>query len=112
MDEKQAFQVTQAEEISRKLSQWERENPDATFTDIEEAVEAELAQLRKRLVEEMLQQKEAAAQDSPTCPRCGEEMVKNGRRRRRVKGKEGQTVELNRQQWRCLVCGETLFPPG
>ncbi len=34
--------------------------------------------------------------------RCGERMVKNGRRSRKLKGKEGQTVTLDRQQWRCL----------
>jgi len=112
MDEKQTPQPLQPDELSRKLSQWERENPRATFTEIEEAVEVELAQLRKQVVEEMLQQKEAAAQEAPTCPQCGEKMVKNGRRQRELKSKEGQTIELDRQHWRCLSCGETLFPPG
>jgi transposase-like protein len=112
MDEKQTPGEEQADELTRKMSQWQQENPQATLTDMEEAVEAELAKLRKQLVEEMVREKEAAMQEGPDCPQCGESMVKNGRRQRKLKGKEGETIELERQQWRCLACGTTLFPPG
>jgi transposase-like protein len=86
--------------------------PQATLTEIEEAVEAELAQLRKQLVEEMVQEKATGPRAEPDCPQCGQKMVKNGRRQRKLKSKEGQTIQLDRQQWRCLTCGTTLFPPG
>jgi len=113
MDEKQTPNEEQKppDELSRKMSQWQQTNPQATLTEIEEAVEAELAQLRKRLVEGMVQEKEAAIEEVPDCPQCGEKMVKNGRRQRKLKGKEGQELALERQQWRCLACGTTLFPP-
>ena len=94
------------------MSQWQAANPNATLTDIEEAVEAELAQLRNQLVETMVREKEAAQQAVPDCPQCSEPMVKNGQRKRTLAAKEGQTLTLNRQQWRCLNCGATLFPPG
>ena len=71
------------------MSQWQKANPHATLTEMEEAVEAELAKLRKQLVEEMVREKEAASQEVPDCPQCGEQMVKNGRRQRELKGKEG-----------------------
>lgn len=112
MDEKHSPHPTEPDELSRKMSQWQQENPQATLTDMEEAVEAELAQVRKQLVEKMLAERESATQEVPRCPSCGQEMVKNGWRQRKLKSKEGQTLELNRQQWRCLSCGETLFPPG
>jgi transposase-like protein len=112
MDEKQIPSEEQTGDLTQKMSQWQQANPDATLTEMEEAVEAELAKLRKQLVEEMVREKEAASQEIPECPQCGEKMVKNGQRRREVKGKEGQTIELERQQWRCLSCGATLFPPG
>ena len=112
MDEKQTPSEEQPDELVRKMSQWQQSNPHATLTEMEEAVEAELAQLRQRLVEEMVREKEAQAQEVPDCPHCGESMVKNGRRLRKLKGKEGQTIHLDRQQWRCLSCGATLFPPG
>ena len=112
MDGKHTSQATEPDELSRKMSQWQQENPQATLTDIEEAVEAELAQVRKQLVEKMLAEKESVTQEVPRCPSCGQEMVKNGWRQRKLKSKEGQTLELNRQQRRCLSCGETLIPPG
>lgn len=103
----------QSDELVRKMSQWQEANPQATLTEIEEAVERELALVRKQLVEAMVQQKETtAATEEPDCPHCGQKMVRNGRRQRRLKSKEGQTIELDRQQWRCLSCGTTLFPPG
>jgi YgiT-type zinc finger domain-containing protein len=112
MDEIQTPNEEQADELSWKMSQWQKANPHATLTEMEEAVETELAKLRKQLVEEMVRDKEAASQEAPDCPQCGQKMVKNGRRQRELKGKEGQTIVLERQQWRCLACGATLFPPG
>ena len=112
MNKKQPPQPGQRDELTRKMKQWQQAHPQASLTEIEEAVEAELAQLRKHLVEEMVRDKEAANQIVPDCPQCGQEMVKNGRRKRKLVSKEGQTLALNRQQWRCLDCGATLFPPG
>lgn len=112
MDKKQNPPKEHSDKLMHKMSQWQQAHPKATLTEIEEAVEAELAQLRKRLVEEMVREKEATSQSVPDCPQCGQKMVKNGQRKRKLASKEGQTLELNRQQWRCLACGATLFPPG
>ncbi len=112
MDEKESPEQEQPDVLTRKLSQWRQANPQATLTEIEAVVEAELAQLRKQLVEGMVQEEAAGVQEVPECPECGQKMVKNGRRQRKLKSKEGQTIQLDRQQWRCLSCGTTLFPPG
>ena len=112
MDEKNNAQQEQVDELTRKMQQWRRANPKATLTEIEEAVEAELAQLRKQLVEEIVREERAELPENPDCPECGQQMVKNGRRQRKLKSKEGQIIQLDRQQWRCLSCGATLFPPG
>lgn len=112
MNKKQSPQPEHLDELTCKMSQWQQAHPKATLTEIEEAVEAELAQLRKHIVEEMVREKEAATRVVPDCPQCGQKMVKNGQRKRKLVSKEGQTLELNRQQWRCLACGATLFPPG
>ena len=111
MNEKTDPQQDVPDELARKLSQWHQANPKATLTEIEEAVEAELAIVRRQLVEELAQEK-IGEQKVPDCPQCGQKMVKNGQRKRKLKGKEGQTLQLNRQQWRCLHCGATFFPPG
>lgn len=112
MDEKQTSQNEVPDEVLEKLTQWRQANPKATLTEIEEAVEAELATIRKEWVTALAQAGEESQAVAPTCAQCGQAMVKNGRRRRRLKGKEGQTMELERQQWRCLGCGATIFPPG
>ena len=112
MNEKNNAQQEQVDELTLKMQQWRRANPKATLTEIEEAVEVELAQLRKQIVEEIVQEERAELPEHPDCPECGQQMVKNGRRQRKLKSKEGQTVQLDRQQWRCLSCGATLFPPG
>jgi YgiT-type zinc finger domain-containing protein len=112
MNKKDPTQTEQPEELIHRMNQWRQANPLATLTEIEEAVEAELASLRKQLVEAMVQEATTETQEGADCPQCGQKMVKNGRRRRKLKSKEGQTIELERQQWRCLACGATLFPPG
>lgn len=112
MDEKRYPQPETPNEIARKMNQWRQAHPKATLTEIEEAVEAELAELRRQLVQEMVQEGADAKSEVPDCPQCGQAMVKNGRRKRKLRAKEGQTIELERQQWRCPACGTTLFPPG
>ncbi len=47
------------------MSQWQKANPHATLTEMGEAIEAEVAKLRKQSVEEMVREKEAASQEVP-----------------------------------------------
>lgn len=114
MNKKQTSQieVPVSDELAAKLKAWRQANPRATLTEIEEAVEAELAKIRKELVTALAEAGEESEGAAPHCPQCGEAMVRNGRRKRRLQSKEGQTLQLERQQWRCLGCGTTLFPPG
>lgn len=112
MDEKHTPATEVEDEISQKLCQWQQDNPEATLTDIEEAVDTELAKLRGQLVETMAQAKEETGEGVSSCPQCGQKMVKNGRKKRKLQTKEGETIQLERQQWRCLSCGTMLFPPG
>jgi YgiT-type zinc finger domain-containing protein len=99
-------------DVATKLEAWSRDNPKATLTEIKIAVDQELAKLRRAIVEGVAQQRAAAEQTIYECPQCGTEMVRNGRKKRRLKAKGGQAIELERQQRRCLHCGMTLFPPG
>ena len=99
-------------DLAEKMQAWSRANPKATLTEIEIAVDSELAKLRRTIVENIAQTREAVEQISHECPQCGSQMVKNGKKTRKLKAKEGQAIELERQQRRCLNCGMTLFPPG
>jgi hypothetical protein len=58
-------------ELISKISQWRQANPTAILTEIEGAVEAELAKLRKEIVEAIVQETAADMHEAPDCPRCG-----------------------------------------
>lgn len=93
-----------------KLSKWSQENPNATLTEIELAVEKELAKLREQWVTELAQENDA--EEEVACPNCGQRMVKNGKMKREVRGKEGTVIQLKRTQCKCQKCGLTFFPSG
>lgn len=112
MDKKKDPKEEKESEITEKMKQWREAHPKATLTEIEEAVDVELAKLRGQLVEKMAQAGADKEEEVPECRHCGEKMVKNGRKKRKLQAKEGETIQLERQQWRCLGCGATLFPPG
>jgi hypothetical protein len=99
-------------DLAEKMEAWSQANPKATLTEIEVAVDKELAKLRRTIVESIAQTRGAVEQISHECPQCGRRMVKNGKKKRKLQAKEGQRIELERQQLRCLNCGMTLFPPG
>lgn len=102
------------EEVEAKIRAWQEAKPDATLTEIEEAVEAELARLRRQLVEDLAE--EAARRNSLgseyLCPACQRPMHRNGKKKRRLRSKDDQVIEMSREQVRCPACGMTLFPPG
>ena len=101
-------------ELETNIHVWWRQQRQYTLTEIEEAVDAELAQLRQQLVEDLLGEMSCQEPDmsKPLCPACQEVMKPNGKKKRRLRSKEDQVIELNREQMRCPACGMTLFPPG
>ena len=97
------------EEIYKRLAEWESQNKRANLTQIEEAIDEELARVRKALLEEMVNNKEVEGEQS--CPSCGKRMLKNGKRKRELRTKNGDRVIIEREQKRCGGCGKTFFPP-
>ena len=67
-------------ELYKRIAEWESQNKQATLTQIEEAIDEELAKIRKALLEEIVSKKEVA--EDRSCPRCGERVMKNGKRKR------------------------------
>lgn len=111
MNEKENQWQDEIEEMLHRMEQWEAVNPQATLTDIEEAVDAELSQLRQLLVSEMANREEAR-EKGYECPNCGARMVRNGKKKRVLRSKGGEKIEIEREQRRCHECGMTVFPPG
>ena len=112
MNEKRDPNLEKYEEMERQIKQWRQENPKATLTEMENAIDKELAKIRQSALEELVQARGAEETEVYSCPHCQTEMVGNGFKERILRTKEGQTITLRRQQLRCLQCGMTLFPPG
>lgn len=99
------------DEMLNRLNQWEAENKDADLTQMEEAIDAELAGIRRQLLEQMA--REGEPREARTlCPNCNMPMMKNGKKKRTLRTKNGDKVTIEREQMRCHACGMTLFPPG
>lgn len=105
------------EKINATIEEWRREHPEATLTEIEEAVDKQLGEMRARMVEDLAQGGRTAdlrrlpKAERPCCPRCGQPVVANGKGRRKLKTFYEQTIELERHQAYCQQCELTFFPP-
>lgn len=93
--------------LDTELHAWRETHPDATLTEIEQAVDARLRAVRAALLAEVIGADEA----EPRCPDCGGRLVRRGRRSRTLVTQGDETVELLRTYATCPVCGTGLFPP-
>ncbi len=100
------------------LKTWRAAHPEATFNDIEDNVDGELARLRAQLLQDLAQANPATdwrrrpKEKRPVCPDCGLPLQANGKQVRQLITDREQVVELRRQQGRCPGCGGSVFPPG
>ena len=104
-----------SEEVIRGLSEWRAKNAQATFREIEDEVDKRLAVLRARMMTDTAMQSDKAgwpAAGGATCPQCGEQLQKKGKKKRRLQTQAGQAIELEREYGVCPKCGQGFFPPG
>jgi YgiT-type zinc finger domain-containing protein len=101
---------TPYEQAQRELDAWHATHPDATFYDMELAVERQIERLRAVLLSS--QTDGTFTEERPACPHCGTTMVQRTRRRKRVVLKGDETLDVERNYVVCPSCGEGLFPPG
>ncbi len=99
--------------VEAALAAWQAAHPQATFAEVEAAVEAEVARLRASLLgKAMMSVSGAAVAARPTCTECTRPLVARGRHRRTVRLWGDQAVDLERTYWTCPHCGAGHFPPG
>jgi predicted RNA-binding Zn-ribbon protein involved in translation (DUF1610 family) len=106
------------EEAEVAVKSWRKSHPKATFTEIENKVDEEMARVRAGMIQDMalesanadFRKKESA--ERPKCPECGAAVQANGEQSRHLVTDHEQRVELQRSQARCPECGATYFPPG
>jgi hypothetical protein len=97
-------------EIRRTLARWQTTHPEATFAEMEEAVEDQLHRLRASLLDE--QAGETIVREQPACQQCGERMTPRATARRHLVLGGDATVGLDRSYSVCPGCEAGLFPPG
>jgi YgiT-type zinc finger domain-containing protein len=106
-----------AAEVFLGMKEWRLQHPQATFQEIEQALDARLSALRARMLQDVALASAAAAvrelppAERPRCPACGGALVGRGRETRAVTVTHGQTVTLARDYAVCSACEAGLFPP-
>ena len=107
-----------AAEVFLGMKEWRLQHPKATFTEIEQALDARLSRLRARLLQDVALASAATDVRTPPagermrCPACGGALEGRGQDTRGVLTAHGQTVTLTRSYTVCAACGTGVFPPG
>lgn len=107
-----------AEEVFTGFREWRVQHPRATFTEIEQALDARWARARARILADAALA--SAARDlgrvpdpeRPGCPDCGGRLVLAGAEERTLTTTYEQPIRLRRSATVCTACGRRVFPPG
>lgn len=105
---------TQATATMAAIADWREAHPRARWTELEAAIDAELAGLRSQVLTDSAQASPATdppREARPPCPACGAVLHDAGRHRRRLTTERDQPVVLARTYLRCPACGAGFFPP-
>ncbi len=105
-----------SEEMIEGMGEWRKEKPKASLREIEEEVDRRLSKVRAQMIMDMAEQSASRDWQGQTrgavCPKCGEELKRKGKKKRKLETQGGQTIELEREYGVCPKCGVGIFPPG
>ena len=105
-----------SEKVIEGSSEWRKEHPKATMREIEEEIDKQLSGMRARMITDIAQDSGSAeweaGENAAICPECGAELLKKGKKKRKLQTREGREIELEREYGICLKCGQGIFPPG
>ncbi len=106
-----------SEEALSGMKAWRDQHPKATFNEIEEALDERLATLRARMLQDAAlastasDWSQAAPEERPVCPLCGNRLVARGKKTRRLHTQGGKEITLSRSYGVCATCESGFFPP-
>ena len=104
-------------EASEEVSRWRKKHPKATFSEIENSVDEELAKIRADMIQDLIQESELQdfktlpQEKRPKCPVCGNMLASNGQQSRDLITSHEQVVEVKRSKGYCKTCRVSYFPP-
>jgi hypothetical protein len=94
--------------VEAEFRAWRADHPEATLTQIEEALDRRLTTARAALLAEV-------AVDAPErdewCSACGERLVRRGTQTRTLRTAGDAPLALTRSYLTCPACGAGVFPP-
>lgn len=98
------------------MKEWRIQHPQATFREVEAALDERLARLRARMLEDALLVSRAADWEAesganPVCPQCGTLLDRRGKATRELTTQHDQVLRLERRYAICPKCQTGLFPP-
>jgi hypothetical protein len=100
------------------MTHWRKEHPQATWAEIEAAVDEQINQLRAQLIQDLVQMGESEEwsqkpeEERPRCATCGKPLWARGEQARWIQTTGGEAVKLTRTYGTCPACGVGFFPPG
>jgi uncharacterized protein with PIN domain len=100
-----------AREVLSGMKEWRSQHPRATFAEIEDEIEEQLAKMRARMLEDVVQWQQAAEQPM-RCNACGGELEERGNHVRHLMTQGKQQIALERSYGYCPTCRVGFFPPG
>jgi hypothetical protein len=104
-------------DILTGMCEWHLQHPNASLTEIEQALDQRWFRVRAHMLHDLARQREAAtwqanaAADRPSCPDCGRPLIRRGRQPRQLKTHGGHNLTLTRAYGYCSACKKGLFPP-
>ena len=107
-----------SEEVFTGMAEWRVQHPQATFSEIEVALDERLATVRARMLQDVALASAATdlstqpAAERSRCPECGHVLEAHGQEERTLRTTYERPITLRRTYARCPACGVGLFPPG
>ena len=95
--------------MKQALKDWRRSHPNATFLEMERAVEEQVARMRAQMLHEIATDR---GREIMLCPQCGRRMWRRGEDTRELEIPGGIPIALSRDYHTCPHCALGLFPPG
>ena len=97
------------------LNKWREKHPRATMREIEAEIDRRMTEMRARLIADTVMRSastETAKRKKEMCPKCGREVKKKGKKKRKLETTGGHEIEFEREYVRCQSCGHGFFLSG
>jgi len=97
------------------LNKWRETHPRATMREIEEEIDRRMTKMRARMITDTVMRSastETEKRKKGMCPKCGGEVKKKGKKKRKLETNGGREIEFEREYVTCQSCGHGFFPSG